>query len=138
MPKATKPRRKPSTSIKSTAVVEAPKPGAGRPTDYRPEHCARVIEIAKAGPTTLEIIACTLDVHRDTLHEWTKKHPEFSDAIKHVKQHCHANMQRIGLAGMTGKLKGFNASSWIFWMKAQFNWDEAGQVDDDDIEPIFD
>ncbi len=132
MPKATKSRKKPSESPEKKPAT------TGRPTDYRPELCQIVVDIAKRGPSTLVIIACELGVHRDTLHEWSKVHPEFSDAIKMVKQYQEANMQKIGLAGMVGKLKGFSAGTWIFYMKAQFNWDEGGILDQDEIEPIFD
>lgn len=98
-----------------------------------------MLELVKAGQApTLEILGCKLDVHRDTLHEWAKVHPEFSDAIKMVKQHQEAAMQVIGLQGITGKTKGFAQGAWAFWMKARFNWDEAGQLDYDEVEPIFD
>lgn len=69
-------------------------------------------------------------MHRDTLYEWARKNPAFSDAMKRARQNTLHSMMQIGLSGMTGKLKGFNAAAWIFWMKAQHNWDEAGNPED--------
>jgi len=43
-----------------------------------------------------------------------------------ARQHNEHHFQRIGRGIMTGNLKGANVAAWIFWMKAQFNWDEAG------------
>ena len=51
---------------------------AGRPTLYRPEYCDEVIKLMKEG---FSFAACAgaIGVSRDTLYEWTKVHPEFSD-----------------------------------------------------------
>jgi len=83
------------------------------------------------------MIACDWGVHIDSLHEWVKVHPEFSEAKKLAKQHQEAFMQRLGLSGMTGKLKGFSAGTWVFWMKARHRWDEAGQLDEDEYDLEF-
>jgi hypothetical protein len=88
------------------------------------------------------MIACDWGVHVDSLHEWAKAHPEFSEAKKLAKQYQEAFMQKLGMAGMTGNLpkgRSLNPSMWIFWMKARHRWDEAGPgFDDEEIEPIFD
>lgn len=103
----------------------------GRPSKYRTKYCQEIVELARKGQT-FQMIACGWGVHVDSLHEWAKAYPEFSEAKKLAKQCMEAHMQQIGLAGMLGKIKGFQAGSWIFWMKAQHSWDEGGQIDQDD------
>ena len=63
----------------------------GRPTDYTPEVIDQINDYLKdAVPEnqqipTIERIALKLGIHRDTLYEWAKVHPEFSDTIEKVK-----------------------------------------------------
>ena len=85
--------------------------GFGRPTQYRPEICQEMKEFflnwpefreveretASAGrkviikeklvnyPPTINKFAIRLGVHRDTLHEWSKVHPDFSDIYRLCK-----------------------------------------------------
>jgi len=54
-------------------------------------------------------IACLLGVHRDTIYEWQKKFPEFSDTIKKWEEKRNACFL---------ELRQKNAS-WIFLAK---NW----------------
>lgn len=76
----------------------------GRPTKYREEYCERVIEFfsgerykvtgendGKLSKTandlpTFERFASSIDVHVDTLHEWKKVHPSFSESYKKAQQ----------------------------------------------------
>jgi hypothetical protein len=53
----------------------------GRPTSYRPEFCARVVELMAEG-RSLDGCAHLLGVHPDSLYEWQKRHPEFSEAVR--------------------------------------------------------
>jgi hypothetical protein len=53
----------------------------GRPIIYRKEFC-KIIEDAIASGHTKEAAAGFLDVHRDTVRDWSLKYPEFSAAIK--------------------------------------------------------
>lgn len=89
----------------------------GRPTDYREDFCARVIELGREGKSKAQI-AAALDVSRDTVHEWTKKHPEFSDAIKRAEELALAWWEDAGQMGMMRQ--GFNATAFIFQMKNRF------------------
>ena len=52
----------------------------GRPSDYRPEYCARAIEFMGKG-YSLTALAGELGQSKDTLYEWIATHPAFSDAI---------------------------------------------------------
>lgn len=54
---------------------------AGRPSKYRDAYCAEVIACGQEG-LSLTAFAGSIGVSRDTVNEWTREHPEFSDAIK--------------------------------------------------------
>jgi hypothetical protein len=53
----------------------------GRPSSYRREFCQRVIDLMTQG-RSLDGCASILGVHPDSLYEWQKRHPEFSDAVQ--------------------------------------------------------
>lgn len=88
-----------------------------RPTAYLPEYCERVIELGKQGKSVVQM-ACALEVHKDTLYEWAKVHPEFSDAFTRAKQHAQCWWEDKGQAGL--EASGFNASLWSRSMAARF------------------
>lgn len=52
----------------------------GRPSEYRPEYCELVIEKMAEG-LSLTAFAGFIRVSRDTVYEWIKRHPAFSDAV---------------------------------------------------------
>ena len=57
----------------------------GRPTNYRPEFCAVLLEDAALGHTlgaTCAILGCA----RSTVNEWAASHPEFAEALARAKQ----------------------------------------------------
>jgi len=135
---ATKPKTK-----KKPANKAAAKPAKkGRPTDYRPEYCQQIIdffnvpatkvlktkELDKSGELVetertvandLPILAafcCLLGVHRDTLHEWATRHPEFSDAVKKAKEHQERILVANGMQGYYDKTFAiFTAKNLIGW-----------------------
>ena len=55
-------------------------PGAGRPTLYKPEYCQLATNYCLMGATDAEL-ARYFEVNEDTVHEWKKVHPEFSESI---------------------------------------------------------
>lgn len=88
-----------------------------RPTDYQPEFCARLIELGKQGKSVVQM-ACALEVHKDTIYEWAKVYPEFSDAFTHAKQYSQDWWETKGQNGLEGGQ--FNASLWSRSMAARF------------------
>jgi hypothetical protein len=54
--------------------MKAKHPG-GRPTSYRAEFCKRVVALMDEGRSLL-------GVHPDSLYEWQKFHPEFSEPVR--------------------------------------------------------
>jgi len=111
------------------------KPRMGRPSKYKPEYCEALLAGAKAGQT-IEMFCDAIGVHKDTFYEWCKHHKELSDSWKRARQSSEAYWQKIGMAGMTGKIPGFNASIWIFWMKARHAYrdDQAIFEEESDLE----
>lgn len=89
----------------------------GRPTDYRPEHCERVIELGREGKSHAQI-AAALDVARNTLYNWADAHPEFLSAITRARDLSQAWFEDKGQTGL--EAPGFNASLWAKQVSARF------------------
>lgn len=106
------------------------KRGKGRPTDYKPEYCAMLIEHMR-NLHSFESFGADIGVHRDTLYEWCKKHKDFSDARKRGRTVLLKGMENIGKGLFTGKIKG-NVVAWLFYMKNTTPWrdDPSGEGDD--------
>lgn len=64
---------------------------AGRPTKYKEEYADLVYKFSLLGATD-EDLAKFFDVNEDTIHEWKKVHPEFSESIKKGKEQADANV----------------------------------------------
>jgi hypothetical protein len=92
-----------------------------RPTKYKPEYCEMLIEHMKQG-MMFETFAPEIGVHRDTLYEWCKVHKEFSDAKKTAIDHNLLFYDKMAIAAMSGKIKNFNATTYIFNMKNRHHW----------------
>ena len=93
----------------------------GRPTKYLPEIIHPKIEeyLSQCGREqtelpTIEGLALYIGINADTVYEWAKTHPEFSENLKKL-----ANTQKNQLMndGMYGG-KEVNASMAIFLLKA--------------------
>ena len=103
----------------------------GAPTKYKPEYCQALIEASKKGDTII-MFASSIDVHIDTLYEWKKHYPDFSEAMKLARQNAHAWFQKLGRSGMAGMTRNFNATAWTFWMRCQFSWNDFGNQEEED------
>lgn len=88
-----------------------------RPTDYKPEYCDQVIEWGRMGKS-LTWMASRLDISRETIYDWVKTKPEFSDAITRAKAHAQAHWEDLGEVGLS--TQGFNASVYTKSMAARF------------------
>jgi hypothetical protein len=77
----------------------------GRPTKYIPSLVKKIDEyITEAVPEnmkipTIEGLALKLGVNRDTLYDWAKKYPDFSDTIKALKLKQKEHLTEIGIFG---------------------------------------
>ena len=74
---------------------ETNKHAGGRPTSYKPQYCAHVIELGKQGKSQAQI-ARDLDVPKSTLNGWGLKHDEFSVALARAKTYEQAYWEDIG------------------------------------------
>jgi hypothetical protein len=126
--------------MSDTPAAYEPNKG-GRPTKYKPEFCKKILKYfnIKAGDDvvlesgekkwfpnslpTLAGFACEIDVCRDTIHEWTRNYPEFSDAIKRAKEHQERILVENGLRG------GYAPSFAIFTAKNIVGWKDKSEVD---------
>jgi len=69
-----------------------------------------------------ETFAVVVGTWAATLYNWEKEHPEFLEAKRKAFEANRIFWERIGLAGMAGKIDGFNATVWIFNMKNRHHW----------------
>lgn len=92
---------------------------AGRPSSYDPSYCKDVISMMSEGMSKTEI-AARLGIHWDTFHEWQKKHPEFSDAVKTGDKLSEAWWEEQGRIALRDK--DFNATLWYMNMKNRHGW----------------
>jgi transposase len=99
--------------------MEATKNPVGRPTDYKPEYCERVVELGGNGKSYAQI-AAELGVARKTLYEWTAIYPEFSDAMNFSRDLSQAWFENIAQGNMVAPTPGFSASLWTKQVSCRF------------------
>lgn len=83
-----------------------------------------VIALGKDGKSITQI-AEALDQHKDSLYEWAKKYPEFSDALSRARQASQTWWENAGQVGLT--TPGFSASLWQKNVSCRFpdDWREV-------------
>jgi hypothetical protein len=127
----------------------ADKKDPGRPTKYKPEYCDAVIEHMSKG-LSFESFAAIIGTHRDTLYEWVKVHPSFSDSmktgqaksllfweslgIKHIVN--KSDSETFGVGQSVSKSRSLNAAIWCFNMKNRFNWSNKETIMTETDKPI--
>lgn len=97
----------------------------GRPSEYEPSYCEKVIELGKEGASVVEM-ACEIGVSRNTLEtNWTEAHPEFLEAFIYAKQLSQVWWERAGRTGMLHK--SIDGGIWSRSMAARFpaDWREV-------------
>ena len=88
---------KPSENPDKPAGESKPIRKIGRPTNYRPEFCERVVELGSQGYSVAMIIADIGAGSRQTISEWMKAHREFGDAMTRARDLALAWWERKGL-----------------------------------------
>ena len=120
----------------------------GRPSKYKPEYCEEIIKFFdyspyreveiphyQAGklqykdtkllpnePRFISDFAHSIGVHIDTLYEWAKKYPEFSEALKIA----NSKNQNIHIKG--AYMGVYNPTSFVFTMKNIAGWRDNRDV----------
>lgn len=84
---------------KAAAVV--PKKVIGRPTLYKPEYVDLAYKYCLLGATDNEL-AMFFDVNQDTINEWKKVHPQFSESLKAGKAKADADVAQKLFKRATG------------------------------------
>lgn len=103
----------------------------GRPTKYNLQVIDKVNKyLADAIPENMDIptvegLALELDVNEDTLYEWAKLHPEFSDALKRLKILQKQHLTKIGIFGG----KEINSNIVMLLLKVNHNMIETQRTE---------
>jgi transposase len=102
----------------------------GRPTKYEPEFCERVVEFMAKGYSK-EAVAGELWITKDTLYEWEKRYPEFSDALKQGVELSRKFWEKTAIDNIVYSQKGRKADAvlWIFNMKNRFGWSDKKEIE---------
>ena len=96
-----------------------------RPTTYKKSYCKLVKELAKDGVSKLEI-AEHIGVDRTTLNRWTKRYPEFRDAMAHACEISQAYWERYIRRAAMGLEEGANTKLLELYMRNRFDdWNTA-------------
>lgn len=135
---ATKKTKK--TKDASYQIVFSPKPArkVGRPTDYQPHYCDMLIEHMERG-LSYTTFSAKVDVNLDTLYEWERNFPEFSEAKKRAFAKCQLFWEELGINHVlniserdddakTSKSVTLNTGVWVFNMKNRFKWTDRVDV----------
>lgn len=114
-------RRKPKRRPAPAQTRATAKSQGGRPTDYRPEHCSRVIELGREGKSRAQI-AAALDVARETISNWEKAHPEFLGAMTRAHDLALAWWEDQGQTGIWSSpmSRSLNAAAYGLQMRNRF------------------
>lgn len=99
----------------------------GRPTDYDPSYCDRVVEWGAQGKS-LAWMAAELDCCKQTLHNWMAAHPEFLDAMMRARAKAQQWWEDAGQNNLLTPT--FNASAWSKSMAARFpdDWRDKNET----------
>lgn len=102
----------------------------GRPSDYDPAFCEKVVEWGSQGKSRTWI-AATLGKHKDTIYAWMKEHQEFSDAMERARLLEQLWWEDAGQTGMFLGGSGFNSAIWNKNMACRFRdeWVESSKVE---------
>jgi hypothetical protein len=90
----------------------------GRPTKYDEAYCEMIVGFGKEGMSKAEM-ANAFDVTRETLDEWAKRYPDFSDALHRAQQSSLAWWENAARKGLPMG-SSFNAALWAKSMNGRF------------------
>lgn len=89
-----------------------------RPTKYTPERVQRIVETLRGG-NTRRAAAWAGGIEIDTFHQWLKRYPAFSDAVKTAEADAElAMVERVRLASVDT----WQAAAWWLERKLKQDW----------------
>lgn len=97
----------------------------GRPTKYRPEMCEQIVDLMRNGES-IEEASHALNLSKDTVYQYAKKYPEFSDALKRAVQVSYVWWLRNGREAL--REKEFNYTGFYMQMKNRFGWTDKKEI----------
>lgn len=102
----------------------------GRPSEYKPEYCDRLLEMGEQGMSKAEM-AAELGIAYDTFNRWQNERADFSASVKEAVRRSQAWWEKQGRIATFGGVEGFNATSYIFQMKNRFReeWNDTIRQD---------
>lgn len=108
----------------------------GRPTKYSPKLLPVILVLMSNGASKTEV-AAELGISRETLYEWCKEYPEFSDTIKKGLQLSQAWWEKQGRTNLDNR--SFNYAGWYMNMKNRFGWRDSGTEvsETTELRPIY-
>ena len=104
---------------------------AGQPTKFKPEYCGQVIVLGKEGKSCAEF-ACAFKVSKQTIFDWAKEFPEFSDALACARSESESWWVSKGREGLVlPKAVAFQQSVWTKAMACMFRgeWSDATKIE---------
>ena len=123
--------KKTSRKSKPTATK---KKKLGRPTEYRPEFCEKLIEHFREG-YSYESFGAEVGVSFQTVYAWEKKHKAFLEAKKKGRALQIKFWEKEGRKAMWGG-KAMNPAIFIFTMKNICKWSDSPAPEADHIDSI--
>ena len=98
----------------------------GRPTSYQNSFCDRVVSLMAQG-RSLDGCAAIMGVHPDSLYEWQRRYPEFSDAVRRGRAAATTFWEERLLAVAYGGAGNAQLIQWALRnrSRAASGWDHA-------------
>jgi len=101
----------------------------GRPTLYDESLCEKALELFGKGLSVVQV-AAEFNVSRDTIYEWAKVHPEFSDTLSTGIAKAEAFWETILQGGASGaNEQPVNQGLLSLIMKCRYHWTEKQGID---------
>lgn len=100
---------------------------AGRPTKKTEQRVEALLQSLRAGASR-QRSAALAGIHRDTLHEWMKQDPAFSDAIEKAEAFAEARfLSRVATAAENER--SWQAAAWILERRFPKEWSKREGVE---------
>ena len=81
-------------------------------------------------------MACEFDVTRETLYEWARVHPEFSDSLERAQEASESYWANQIRAGLQKTPSEFQGAANLKYMAQRFKgWSEKAHVDTRSVDP---
>ena len=110
----------------------------GRPTKYPSDACERVLQYGREGMCMAEM-ASEFEVTRETLYEWARVHPDFSDSLQRAQEASEGYWAKQVRDGLKMPPSEFQGAANLKYMAQRFKgWSEKAHVDTREVDPADD